>query len=107
MISESVQVDAVPFDSIETVPIPYDGSIGASQLSFVTVTIIFVMGFMISGIWYYGGTPKKILIHLHEMGSHTFSQNFYYKTEDNSEDKVPRVRTLRPPPTHKSPIIEC
>lgn len=64
--------------------------------------LVVVTGIVISGIWYYEGTPKKILIHLHEMGSHTFSQTFCSKTEEDS----PKVRTLRPPSTHKIPIIK-
>ena len=72
------------------------------------VTLIFVLGFVVGGIHFYGGTPKKILIHLSEMGSHTVSQcsstiisTFQFKTEDQH----PRVRTLRPPSTYTIPIF--
>ena len=65
------------------------------------ITIVFVVGVVVGGLYLRGGTPKNVLIHLSEMGSHTVLQSFQYKTED----QCPRVRTLRPPSTRNIPTI--
>ncbi len=72
------------------------------------LTLVFVVGVVVGGIYFYGGTPKKILIHLSEMGSHTVSQSssqltntILSKFQYKREDKSPRVRTLKPPSSHQ------